>query len=161
MTPEERFWEKVLILGPDDCWEWQGCILAAGYGQLSFRGVRVRAHRLVWFFTYGVWPELPVLHNCPNGDNPACCNPRHLWLGTQLENIADRDAKGRQAKGEGNHSKATENDIVFIREYCRDEGYGAQARMAVEFGMSPQNTANIVYGRKWSHAGGPIKGKDY
>jgi hypothetical protein len=61
--------------------------------------VTVGAHRLAYTFTFGEIPDgLGVLHTC---DNPPCCNPNHLWLGTQLENIADRHSKGRSKGGSG------------------------------------------------------------
>lgn len=90
----ERFWSKVCILHPSDCWEWQAAKFCNGYGVFRLDGKNFRAHRLSWVLEYGDIPEgLSVLHSC---DNPSCVNPHHLWLGTQLDNLRDSDCKGRQ-----------------------------------------------------------------
>jgi hypothetical protein len=89
---ERRFWPRVAKAGADDCWEWQGPREPAGYGRLIYQG-NVRAHRVAWFLTYGPIPKgLAVCHHC---DNPPCCNPGHLYLTTQSQNIKDRARKGR------------------------------------------------------------------
>ena len=76
------------------CLEWTGARTSTGYGQVYVRaGKRVRAHRLAWEFARGAIPVgMSVLHRC---DNPVCCDVEHLWLGTQLDNVRDMDAKGR------------------------------------------------------------------
>ncbi len=74
------------------CWEWSG-YRRKGYGNLRFKGRQMAAHRWMWEIVYGHIPNgLCVLHRC---DNPPCVNPYHLWLGTHLDNMQDRDAKGR------------------------------------------------------------------
>lgn len=97
-TLRERFDEKVEVRGPDECWPWTGGRRNTyGHGGIRVReGVTAWVHRLAWEFAHGTIPEgLFVLHNCPGGDNPACCNPAHLWLGTQQDNVADMIRKGR------------------------------------------------------------------
>lgn len=158
----ERFWEKVLVAGPNDCWLWLAT-KSRGYGQfwLSHRHAEL-AHRVSWFLTYGVWPELNVLHNCPNGDNPACCNPAHLWVGTHAENSADMLAKGREAKGEKNGlAKLVEADIPYIRERCRTGKRGVMTELATELSVTRALIGYVARGKIWKHVGGPIKGVDY
>lgn len=91
----ERFWEKVDVGGPDECWEWQGNFYHTGYGYLNQGYKHRRAHRLAYEFAHGPIPHgLFVLHSC---DNPACCNPAHLRVGTQKDNMSDCAARGRTA----------------------------------------------------------------
>ena len=90
-----RFWPKMDKCAEDACWEWSAAKDNWGYG-LFYGDSFTRAHRMAWVLTNGPIPEgLCVLHAC---DNPPCCNPAHLWLGTHLDNARDRENKGR-----GNH----------------------------------------------------------
>jgi hypothetical protein len=60
---------------------------------------KIPAPRVSWKLHYGPIPDgKDVCHNCPTGDNPSCVNPKHLWLGTDSENIKDMYAKGRYPK---------------------------------------------------------------
>ena len=94
MTPEERFWSKVdRSGGTDACWPWLGFRNVPGYGRFCVAGRRRGAHHYALHFTRGPVPEgLDVLHRC---DNPGCCNPAHLYAGTDRENVAEREVKGR------------------------------------------------------------------
>lgn len=98
----ENFWSKVAVAGPDECWLWTA---AAGankdpkhrYGILTIRPRQFRAHVLARFLATNEWPAgLYTLHNCPAGDNPLCCNPAHLFLGSQADNVRDMHDKGRR-----------------------------------------------------------------
>src|SRR6187402_358857 len=69
---EKSFWDNISILGDDNCWLWQKATDACGYGTVSFRGQKYRAHRLAWILTNGEPGDgVLVLHTC---DNPPCCN---------------------------------------------------------------------------------------
>lgn len=96
MTEEALFWTKVdRSDGPDACWPILGFRDKDGYGQARLNGRKYRAHRLAWELAFGPIPGwTQVLHHC---DNPPCCNPAHLFLGTQSDNRWDCVTKGRDA----------------------------------------------------------------
>lgn len=90
-VPTDRFWERVLKT--QSCWVWTGGKRRKGYGCLEWEGKKRGAHRVSWELHFGPVPDgLHVLHRC---DNPPCIRPEHLFLGTNLENHADRVAKLR------------------------------------------------------------------
>ena len=118
----ELFWARVAVAGPDDCWPWQGAIGESGHGTLSIPGrdSPEKAHRVAWILTNGPIPDgLLVCHDCPGGDNPACCNPRHVFLGTIGDNIKDMWAKGRARPY--NRTPITDAQRAVIRDlFVRD-----------------------------------------
>ena len=76
---EERFWEKVVRRGDDECWDWNASKDRFGYGWLSVGQRMHHGHRISWQLHNGAIPNcLCVLHKC---DNPPCTNPDHLFLG--------------------------------------------------------------------------------
>lgn len=94
MTTLDRFWAKVDVAGPDDCWNWTAAVSTDGYGRLGVGGhATIRAHRLAAQLRFGMLHRHQIVcHAC---DNPRCCNPAHLFVGTHLTNARDRDTKGR------------------------------------------------------------------
>lgn len=100
---EERFWRKVDKKSESECWEWKANIVG-GYGVFAFSHLKtIKAHRFSYELKYGKIPDgMLVCHHC---DNPKCVNPNHLFLGTPADNMRDRDAKGRQAKGDANGAR--------------------------------------------------------
>jgi endogenous inhibitor of DNA gyrase (YacG/DUF329 family) len=157
-TLTERFWKNVSKPDdPDGCWIWVGHFDQEGYGRINVRlegGRRVlmNAHRLSWELHNGPIPDgMSVLHDCPGGDRPDCVRPSHLWLGTQLDNIRDRDSKGRSARGErcGN-AKTTEAKVIEIRRRYAAGGI-SQVSLALEFNLSPSHIHAIISGTRWKH----------
>lgn len=105
-------WPLVNPLGADQCWPWLGKVDADGYAHL--RGHRV--NRLIAGRKAGrpLYEDEVAMHSC---DNPSCCNPSHIKIGTQLENILDRCAKDRSAAGIKNgRAKLTPEIVSSMRE---------------------------------------------
>lgn len=89
----DRFWRKVEVAGYNDCWIWHGATNSKGYGRFCLHGRRIQAHRVAWSLYHDEDPgELLVCHNC---DNPPCCNPGHLFIGTAHDNTQNMMDKGR------------------------------------------------------------------
>lgn len=157
-TPE-NFWAKVRVGSPTDCWEWQGARTSSGYGNLSWHGRHVQAHRVAFFLALGGIAletgfrhagvakryQRFVLHKC---DNRACCNPGHLFLGSMRANMLDAYAKGRKTQPKSAHANAklSAKQIVDIRERY-DTGKCTQQQLASEFGVS-QRTISLVVRRE-------------
>lgn len=146
----KRFWEKVKIGSSSECWEWIAGKDFDGYGQFRLDRTTRSAHRIAWELIYGGIPEgLCVLHHC---DNPACVNPKHLFLGTQIDNIRDRDKKGRVAHNYGEKNgrgtaKLTKKDVFEIRKLLQ-RGL-TQKEIAEMFGVVHQTISKIAIGIRW------------
>jgi hypothetical protein len=154
-TPEERieaFWSKVDRTGGDDaCWEWMASKKADGYGWFRWeRGMRL-AHRVACHLTYGDIPD--GLHVCHACDNPACCNPAHLWLGTNAENVKDKMRKGRHKNGDQRGEKHSRAKLTWsqVREIRRRYAAGGimQKELAKEFNVGHAAISDIVNYKKW------------
>jgi hypothetical protein len=147
-TLEERFWQKVDKRGPDDCWEWTAGRRST-YGTFApAHHVSRYAHRMAWELTHGPIPKgLDVLHSC---DNRPCCNPAHLFLGTNAENSADMVAKGRQARGEKvNTARLNSDQIIEIRRRYHPRVV-TQKMLADWYGVKQVTIQKIVQGLTWA-----------
>ena len=145
----ERFWEKVDRRRPDECWPWRACKSKKGYGKIGEKGKVLYSHRVSYGLYVGLIPEgQHVLHTC---DNPPCCNPKHLFLGSQIDNNKDRDKKGRQSQKEGHNSaKLTEESVAEIRrDYVRGSRTHGQPSLGRKYGVSSQEIGRIVLGKLW------------
>jgi hypothetical protein len=140
-TPEERFWKYVQRGEPDDCWIWTASTDRYGYGQFKMDGKMVKAHRFSYTLAHGPIPDgLHVLHHC---DNPPCVNPAHLFPGSHIDNMRDREAKGRGTRGTANgRCRLTDEEVAEIRN-----AVGLQREIAERFGISHKTVGNIKRGK--------------
>lgn len=158
----DRFWSKVDHRGPDECWEWTGARHSKDeYGNFSIKHQAVLSHRVAWVIANKrqVPEGLMICHSC---DNPPCCNPNHLFAGTQVVNVEDRHRKGRDGaawgirngaytrpdrvrRGETNgRSKISDAEAIQLRE---KRANGALLRDLVEqFRLSIAQISKIARG---------------
>lgn len=130
---------KISDLG---CWEWQGTLRRFGYGKVCFCGRSLSAHRVSWELFNGRIPNgLWVLHRC---DNPPCCNPDHLFLGTRLDNMRDCASKGRA------RSKLSIAQVVEIRDLIHSGKLVLE--IAESYGVSASTIYGIRQGRRRNNA---------
>jgi len=144
---EMRFWSKVeLRASPFVCWNWTG--IGKRYGEFTIGRYHFKSNRVAYFLTHKQDPkEKSVLHKC---DNPKCCNPNHLSLGTHFENMQDMSLKGRASRGiEKNTCKLSENQVRLIRSEF-ENGISASI-LATKNGVSVTNVRAIVNKSTWKH----------
>jgi hypothetical protein len=154
-TVWERFWSKVDK--SNDCWVWTGCKNKKGYGVAGsgIIGGSKRAHRACWEYCNGKIPDgLGVLHKC---DNPPCVNPEHLFLGTNQDNVDDRERKGRASNhlkgcaGEANGlAKLDEQEVIWIKRLLAT-GKMSHRAIARIFSVTAANISGIARGKTWGH----------
>ncbi len=106
-----------------------------------------RAHRVAYAFAVGDPGDLHVLHRC---DNPPCCNPAHLFVGTYADNNRDCRQKRRNRFGESHHSaKLTAPKVQAIRQLSAAGALGTE--LAAHFGVTPQTISYVVRRQIWRH----------
>ena len=155
IDPKIRLFRKVKKT--KSCWNWTGATSKGRYGSIGI-GSRtdgskkiIKVHRLSWEIFNGPIPNgLHVLHKC---DNTICVNPKHLWLGTHLDNMKDMTEKKRYVvyKGSENlNSKLTERQVRQIRKIYRPFKM-TQKMLAEKFKVSRTTIGFIIYRRNWKH----------
>ena len=148
-----RFWSKVQKQSPDSCWEWQAYTNKNGYGWMYVDGASRPSHRVSALLNNlidSLSNPLHVLHRC---DNPKCCNPKHLFLGTNKENVADRVSKGRTRSvskhGEANGmSKLTKEQVGQIRGLYFAAQF-SQSQLARKYGIRQSHVSRLVNQVRW------------
>lgn len=161
-SDSRRFWSRINKNGPipqhcpelGPCWVWTGSGNPKGYGCAWFQKRLHKAHRVAFVLHHGRWPEPCCLHRC---DNPACCNPAHLFEGTKAENNADMTRKGRHgktgARGQRNAaSKLTDEAVRSVRALARSGS--SQVAIARRFGVNHRQIGRVLSGERWKHVVG-------
>lgn len=171
----DTFWKRVARGSESECWPWLGGVHKSGYGQFKYQGGTYKAHRVAYALALGglEWGTgrkgsrgIIVLHSC---DNRACCNPSHLRLGTQRENIRDAVAKRRMAHGTDHHlAKLTASQVAEIKAMARDglisrRGRGwfrkggvstiSMREVGARYGVSGKTIEQVLAGRAWVGVG--------
>lgn len=154
-TPiSDRFWSKVDKRGNDECWPFLGEINPDGYGIFTpwaNKVGRCMAHRKAWEIINGPIPE--GHHICHHCDNPPCCNPKHLFSGTDKDNVDDMIRKGRARHPKGiehGSAKLTELQVRQIRASYVPRKVSLRYLASV-FGVDAKTIRMIVLRRKWKH----------
>lgn len=145
----KRFWKKVQKAGPNDCWLWKGCKNSRGYGLFTWHKPAQLAHRVSYEIEYGtIDNKLLCCHTC---DNPLCVNPKHLFLGTARENLADCVRKNRSINGAKNHNCKLNKLIV---KKIREEHFGKLKlpinKLAEKYNVSPSTIWAVIKNITWS-----------
>jgi hypothetical protein len=137
---DDLFWSKIEVRSSDECWPWKACLDKKGYGKWSTGpsyGLSTKSHRVAWQLKKGTIPSgIYVCHVC---DNPSCCNPDHLWLGTALDNTRDMMKKGRYTQ-----HKLTAKEVEEIRT-----SGDSQRSCAKRFGVCHSTIGRIRKGLIW------------
>ncbi len=151
-------WENRILpsLKPKgECLEWTRKAHILNYGRINVGSLlrgnlrQFLAHRIALEVKLGrhLPKKIGALHSC---DNPKCCNPDHLFTGTQAENMHDSVRKKRHARGIKNgHAKLTEDDVLEIR-HLRNSGTPLK-ELSERFGVVESNISSIAKRRKWRH----------
>lgn len=147
-----RFWSRVLVQPPDECWPWIGHVNSQGYGKIKgFLKSTEYAHRVSYFLHAGTIDQtLKVLHSC---DRPSCVNPRHLRQGTPRDNNQDCLKRGRNITFMGeaqSQAKLNADDVREIRKRY-SASTSNQMQLSREFGVTQQLISLIIYRKKWAH----------
>lgn len=147
-----------LIEKTPTCWLWKGARQKRGYGLFTICGLpnhhrTAKAHRLMWeiFNTASLLPGSVIMHTC---DNPPCVNPWHLKLGTTLENVQDRDRKGRRTAMRGTtNARAYMNEEIVLRARKMDQDGMPVREIARQLDIPYSAMWSAIRGKTWAWLG--------
>lgn len=174
-----RFWSKVAVAGPDECWEWQAGKSGEGYGQFKVQGSFFYSHRIAFALSGGRFEAGPLVCHGPC-NNRLCVNPSHLSAGTSKSNTHDMFRDGTVSKGEAHsaiirrvaargdrnsstmrperlprgeahhNAKLTADDAGEIRRRYALGGI-TQRELAEEFSVPQPAISRIIHRKRWQH----------
>lgn len=159
------FDDKYLVNKETGCHEWIAAKNKNGYGLTAYKGKSIQAHRLAWTIKFGEIPSgMFVCHKC---DNPSCCNPDHLFIGSAYDNCQDMISKGRafyqkqsvirgfentkrsRTNPDGSsNSKLKIKDVIQIKKRLL-EGE-PHSSIAKSYAVSKSTITSINTGNRWS-----------
>lgn len=145
--------ERNVIIDRNGCWVWQGSTAKPPnlpYGYIKIQGQVCKVHRISYILMIGEIPKgLNVLHDC---DNASCCNPQHLFVGSQQNNIEDMVAKQRHNRGSqvGERHSGAKISEQQAKEILQRHANGASTSILIEeFGRNV--VYNLLEGNSWKH----------
>lgn len=147
-----RFWSKVDMRGPDECWEWKAGVNRTGYGRFKVASyITVTASRMALIGTKMEEPHgMLVLHHC---DNPPCCNPNHLYFGTDADNSNDKISRGRartaDQSGTNNGAAKINEDQLAVIVARLQEGWNNK-QIAADLPVTHSMVSLIRLGKFWA-----------
>lgn len=155
-TPDV-LWSKVEKKGEDECWPWIGYRNKQGYGRVMINDWSYYAHRVIFNLANPGVINLKapkssdetgfLLHSC---DNPCCCNPKHLRVGTHADNMADKATKGRTPNFKGDKGPRAKLTMTQARQARQLKVEGASTReLAVRFGISLPSMKTLLAGKSY------------
>ncbi len=151
LSAEEYFFKQISTEDHiDNCWIWVGHRNKQGYGRLRVKRKDWVSHRYSWTIYNGdILSGLCILHRC---DNPPCCNPDHLFIGTHQDNSKDMVIKKRNRDDKGSKHpmhKLNENQVLHIRDSIKNGE--KQSKLAIKYNVGPMTISNIKYRKSWKH----------
>jgi hypothetical protein len=152
-TIEERFWDKVQVGLPDDCWLWTGSTTpnarGSHYGRFNHKYVVYRAHVFSYELATGnkVEKGKVVMHSC---DNTLCVNPNHLSKGMNRDNIDDMLMKGRSLYGEKHPGVVLSEEQVREIRQLKTTGIRV-TQLTKRFGVKEATIYAVCSRRLWKH----------
>jgi hypothetical protein len=146
---KKDFWSLIDVKSEKECWNWLGKLNKWGYGRLRNDGFMALAHRVAYEKKTGEKiNNLIAMHIC---DNPACCNPNHIVLGTHADNQKDKFEKNRQAKGEKNGFSLLTNEQVLEARKKYKPRLVTYKMLAKEYGVCKDTMQKAIRGINWKH----------
>lgn len=159
-----RFWAKVDVRAPHECWDWKASLTTSGYGRFKYASYcQTQAHRVALALHTGVYhPDLMALHSC---DRPSCVNPAHLRWGTARDNSDDKVARKRYRNGAMagfTNPRCTLTpdqlaEIVWLIDCSRIDNRQIGAR----FGLTHSMISKIRTGNAWQREVAAIRARSF